>query len=112
MPSLHRHGLDGYAVGDWVTVPLPEPVLVAETGALAAGATWIGPVSPPLLRPWLGPPAVGVCVTVPLPVLSLAAETGALAVGATWMGPVRVPDCPPPFAVGVWVTLPLLEPLP
>ena len=51
---------NGYAVGDWVTEPLPVPLLAAETGALAVGATWIGPVTAVLL-PWpLLLPAVGV----------------------------------------------------
>ncbi len=104
---MHGQALNSYAVGDWVTVPLPEPPLAAETGALAVGATWIDPVRPPVLWPWLVPPAVGVWVTLPLPVLWFAAETGALAVGATWMGPVRVPDWPVLPAVGVWVTVPL-----
>src|SRR6202034_3125780 len=78
------------AVGVWVTVPLPVFWLVAETGALAAGATWIGPVRAVLL-PWSVLPAVGVWVTLPPPVPLLAAETGVLAVGATWIGPVRLP---------------------
>jgi hypothetical protein len=92
------------AVGVWV----PVPVLAAETGVLAVGATWIGPISAPELLPL----AAGDWVTVPAPVPPLTAETGTLSVGATWMGPVRVPDPPVLPAVGVWVTLPpgLVEP--
>jgi hypothetical protein len=91
---LHGRDLNSYALGDWVTEPLPVPLLAAETGALAVGATWIDPVRLPLLWPWLVPPAVGVWVTVPLPVLWLAAETGVLAAGATWIGPVRAVSLP------------------
>jgi hypothetical protein len=76
---LHGCDLSSYAVGDWVTESLPVPLLAAEPGALAVGATWIGPVRLPVLWSWLVPPAVGVWVTVPLPVFWLAAETGALA---------------------------------
>jgi hypothetical protein len=63
------------------------PLLAADTGALALGATWIGPVSvpdPPVL------PAVGVWVTLP-PGPVEPTDTGALAVGATWIGPIRLP---------------------
>jgi hypothetical protein len=61
-----------------VTLPPPVPLLAAETGALAVGATWIGPVRAPEPLPL----AAGDWVTV-LPVLLLSAETGVLAVGAT-----------------------------
>jgi hypothetical protein len=62
-----------------VTLPLPVPLLAADTGALAVGATWIGPVSAPEPLPL----AAGDWVTVVLPVLLPSAETGVLAVGAT-----------------------------
>jgi hypothetical protein len=32
VPVLDRRDLRSYAVGDWVTVPVPEPLLAAETG--------------------------------------------------------------------------------
>jgi hypothetical protein len=42
-------------VGAWVTLPLPEPELAADTGAFAVGATWIDPVREP---DWPLPPAL------------------------------------------------------
>jgi hypothetical protein len=32
VPVLDRRDLRSCAVGDWVTVPVPEPLLAAETG--------------------------------------------------------------------------------
>ena len=99
-------------MGAWATPPLLEPALAADTGALAVGATWIGPVRP-LLCPWLvlwvcsAPPAAGVWVTLPLLESGLAAEAGAFAVGATWIAPVR-PDwlLPLSWCSGRWLRPP------